>query len=291
MTVTLASFLDKGGTGKTTTTAHLGVALSEHGDVDDVLLIDLAGKQGDLSKHFGRWADVQDDVAADDDWPNISTVFQDEWDQIADRLGDAAVDNLILETGEGPDLIPAHPGLDGLDDQLGNIDDAVDRYSRLAQFLTDYVDGYDAVVIDLPGATNNVSINGLWAAGNVVTPVEMGPFEWEQVTQLRDDLQTMADSFDSAPPIDIALVLPNRFDRRTRLDEKYLSSFEDEYPNRIAPQPVPKSQDLRAAADDGTTAFALDAPSDTAERAMDAFTAAAATLLDRATAEDAEVVA
>ena len=55
MTETLraAAFLDKGGTGKTATTAHLGVALSEQGH--DVLPMDLAGKQGDLTKHFGVW--------------------------------------------------------------------------------------------------------------------------------------------------------------------------------------------------------------------------------------------
>lgn len=50
-TLRAAAFLDKGGTGKTTTVAHLGVALQREGY--DVLLLDLAGKQGDLAKHFG----------------------------------------------------------------------------------------------------------------------------------------------------------------------------------------------------------------------------------------------
>jgi len=39
-----AAFLDKGGTGKTTTVAHLGVALDQLGK--NVLLIDLAGEAG-----------------------------------------------------------------------------------------------------------------------------------------------------------------------------------------------------------------------------------------------------
>ncbi|WP_303703874.1 hypothetical protein [Haloquadratum walsbyi] len=37
-----ATFLDKGGAGKPTATAHLGVALDRYGY--DVLLLDLAGK-------------------------------------------------------------------------------------------------------------------------------------------------------------------------------------------------------------------------------------------------------
>lgn len=50
-TLRAAAFLDKGGTGKTTTVAHLGVGLSELDHC--VLLVDLAGKQDDLAKHFG----------------------------------------------------------------------------------------------------------------------------------------------------------------------------------------------------------------------------------------------
>jgi len=94
-----ATFLDKGGTGKTTSAAHLGVALAEAGE--DVLLIDLAGKQGDLAKHFGVWEEMQEQINEGDDWPNISTVFAEEWDQIATKLGDAAVESLIIETDEG----------------------------------------------------------------------------------------------------------------------------------------------------------------------------------------------
>src|SRR5699024_2325401 len=129
----------------------------------EVLLIDLAGKQGDLVKHFGEWDQVQERIESGDDWPNISTVFDNQWDTIAERLGEAAVNDMIIENDEGVDVIPAHPGLDSLDADLGNIDDARERYSKLDQFLTEYIDprNYDMILIDLPGATNNVSYNGL----------------------------------------------------------------------------------------------------------------------------------
>ena len=105
-TLRAAAFLDKGGTGKTTTVAHLGVALEELGY--RVLLIDLAGKQGDLAKHFGVWRDYQQQIDTDEAWPNISTVFDDAWGTIADKLGTNAVDDLVISTAEGPGLIPAH---------------------------------------------------------------------------------------------------------------------------------------------------------------------------------------
>lgn len=276
----LAAFLDKGGTGKTTTVAHLGVALEELGH--RVLLVDLAGKQGDLGKHFGVWEAYLEEVEAGDAWPNVSTVFKDEWGAVVDKLGESAVEDLILETGEGPDIIPAHPGLDTLDADLGNIDDPSDRYSRLERFLDEYVDPlerYDVVLIDLPGLTNNVAYNGLWAARNVLAPVEMGPFEAAQADALRHDLERIAENFDVE--VDLALVLPNMVDLRTNLAEEYLGAFTEEYPDAIAPSIVPYSQDIRNSAEEGRTAFALADPSDTARRAREAYLDAAEDVLAR----------
>jgi chromosome partitioning protein len=274
-----AAFLDKGGTGKTTTVAHLGVGLHELGH--NVLLLDLAGKQGDLAKHFGVWEEYQAQIENDEAWPNISTVFDDAWGTIAEKLGDDPVADLVVSTDEGPDLIPAHPGLDTLDSELGNIDDARERYSRLEQFLDKYIDplDYDVVLIDLPGMTNNVSYNGLWAARNVITPVEMGPFEAEQADALRRDLEKIADNFTIT--IRLALVLPNKVDTRTNLAEEYLDAFESEYPDAIAPGYVPYSQDIRNAADRGITAFALEEQSATAERAEEAYLESAESLIEQ----------
>lgn len=278
-TIRAAAFIDKGGTGKTTSTAHLGVALGRQGY--EVLLIDLAGKQGDLAKTFGVWARYQQQIEADDAWPNITTVFQDEWPTISEKLGDQAVEDLILPTDEWVDIIPAHPGLDTLDADLASIDDARDRYSRLDTFLNEYIDpmSYDAVLMDLPGLTNNVSYNGLWAARNVIAPVEPGPFEAEQAAQLREDLKQIVANFDV--DVQLAMVLPNKVDSRTKLAREYLDAFREEYPDVIAPEFIPHSQDIRNATEKGHTAFRLGKPSDTAQQARDAFVVNAEALAAR----------
>jgi chromosome partitioning protein len=286
-TVRAAAFIDKGGTGKTTAAAHLGAALAQQDY--DVLLIDLAGKQGDLVKHLGKWNEVQDQLESGDDWPNISTVFDDQWDTIVERLGQPAIDDMIVSTDEAVDLIPAHPGLDSLDADLGNIDDARERYSKLDRFLTEYIDprGYDVILIDLPGMTNNVSYNGLWATRNVIAPVEMGPFESEQTGALHADLDKIATNFEI--DIRLALVLPNKVDTRTKLAQEYLEAFETTYPDAIAPEYIPVSQDIRNAAERGQTAFGLEDPSKTAQQARDAFLEDARILVQRLQESTAEV--
>ncbi|OYR84721.1 chromosome partitioning protein ParA [Halorubrum sp. E3] len=269
-----ATFLDKGGVGKTTATAHLGVALDQNGY--DVLLLDLAGKQGDLAKHFGLWDDIQAD---NDRWPNITTVFQDQWETISEKLP-TAVEDLIVPTGEGPDLIPAHESLDGLDATLGNIDEAAERYSRLDEFLTGYVeDDYDVILVDLPGSTSNIAYNGLWAAKHVVAPVRPGPFEAGQAAQLRRDLKTIREEQDVN--IELVMVLLNEVDERTKAGKAYLEEFEDEYPEALAPAQIPSSQDVQNAQMNGGTLFALERPSKTAQRAIEAYETDAETLVER----------
>jgi chromosome partitioning protein len=269
-----ATFLDKGGVGKTTATAHLGVALDRQGY--DVLLLDLAGKQGDLAKHFGLWGDIQTD---DDRWPNITTVFQDQWETISEKLP-TAVEDLIIPTGEGPDLIPAHESLDGLDATLGNIDEAAERYSRLDEFLTGYVkDDYDVILLDLPGSTSNIAYNGLWAAKHVVAPVRPGPFEAGQAAQLRRDLKTIREEQDVN--IELVMVLLNEVDERTKAGKAYLEEFENEYPEALAPAQIPSSQDVQNAQMNGGTLFALERPSKTAQRAIEAYETDAEALVER----------
>jgi chromosome partitioning protein len=134
--------------------------------------------------------------------------------------------------------------------------------------------------------TNNVSYNGLWAARHVITPVEMGPFEAEQANALREDLEKIAENF--AVDIDLSLVLPNKVDTRTNLAEEYLESFQEAYPDAIAPAYIPYSQDIRNAAESGETAFAIAEPSTTAGRARDAYLDAASALVEQLESETYE---
>jgi len=274
------TFLDKGGVGKTTGAAHLGVALAEQDQ--DVLLIDLAGKQNDLAKHFGLYDRVQQQVENENDWPNISTVFDESWDRIADQLGTEAVTGMVLETNEGPDLIPAHEGLDSVDDKITSVT-APERYYLFNEFLDEYVEplGYDVVLVDLPGNTGNVALNGIFAARNIIVPAEPGEFEDYQIKQLLGDIDKYNEELGA--DIRMTMVMPNKVDTRTNIGEEFLDGFVTDFTDAISPAYVPKSVGIKDAQSDGMTVFgqAEDERLKTASRAVEAYRENASELLDR----------
>jgi len=284
-TLRASTYLDKGGTGKTTSTAHLGAALHELGH--RVLLIDLAGKQGDLADALGAYEDVQEDIENEDDFPNIATTMGNRWQDVAGVLDEGeAIDRLVYETSEGFDLIPAHPDLDGLDADLGNVDDTSERYGRLRRFLDDHVDPldrWDVVLLDLPGAANNITYNGLWATHDVLAPVAMGSFELKQARALENDLAYIRDPDNYGVDVRLTMLIPNLYDRRTNLDEEILEEFEDEFGDTLAPEIVVDSQQVKNVTDAGHSLFALedDELSNTGRDARDAFLANARELHER----------
>jgi chromosome partitioning protein len=273
-----AAYLDKGGTGKTTSIAHFAAALAAEGH--DVLTIDLAGKQGDLAKIFGVAEQVDED-----DWPNIATVFQPEWDTVAERIeskfGDDPLAELIVATDEGVDLIPAHQGLDSLDIELESKFEGSEKYQQLDQFLVEYVDeSYDVVLLDLPGAPNNITYNGVWAAQHLLVPVRAGLLEAEQANALEADLEEFRET---GRDVEVTMVLPNMIDTNTNLGNRYLDEYSNRYPDAIAPEPVPDSQDIPNTTDAGETLFARDEDGllSTAQRAREAYAANATELITR----------
>lgn len=266
------AFVDKGGTGKTSAIAHLGVVLATDCELD-VLLIDLAGKQGDLAKHFGLWESVLEDVDAGEDWPNIATTFKDEWSRISELQADADrdfVEEMIRSTDEGPDLIPTSEELDGVEEWLGAIEDRRERWSKLDRFLTDHIDDrYDVVLIDAAGSTSDVVMNALYATRNVIAMSKPSPFDEQQAQKLRDDLETILDG--QGIDVKLLMVMLNELDAQTIAGTAFRERFEEEFGPTLAPAQIPSTQDMVNAQMRGGTLFELDEPLRTAERAIDAY--------------------
>jgi len=268
-----ATYVQKGGVGKTTTTAHMAVAAARDHDLDAVL-VDLAGTQNDLSTQFGLTEQIEDiDIP-------ISAVFSDEWHIVVDSVEDL-LGRMVFETSEGVDIIPADPGLGGADNNLANVP-VDERFDKLDSFVADQLaTEYDLVLFDLPGAENNIALNGLVAAENIVAPLKPGAFESEQLDNLQADLDRIRDEQPVNP--ELSMVIPTMIDKRTNLSERFVEELADEHPETAAPAHVSKSQAVSNWQERGRTLFAVpeDELTSTGERVRESYRENTRALLER----------
>lgn len=274
-------YVQKGGVAKTTSAAHTAVAAVQDHDFD-VVMLDLAGTQNDLAAHFGLGDDVDDPDAP------ISAVFGDDWEFIADNIDDVA-ERMIYATDEGPDLIPADHGLSGADNNLASVP-VEERYLKLETFISDQLaDRYDLVVLDLPGKEDNITLNGILAASDIVAPLSPGKFELNQLDNLQADIASITADLEGVLErlgiqLRLAMVIPTQIDQRTNQAETFVDEIETTYPE-IAGEPVAKSQNVSQLQGDGKTLFAVSDGSlyPTGQRARDAYRTNTSDLLDRLT--------
>lgn len=268
------TYVPKGGVGKTTSTAH--IAVSAHNDHGlDTLLIDLAGTQNDLATQFGLADDVLDPDAP------ISAVFSENWSFIRENI-DNVFERMVFETDEGPDLIPADNGLGAEDNNLANVP-RENRYDRLEKFITDEVASrYDLVLLDLPGKEDNITINGLFAAENVIAPLKPGEFERKQLENLQRELAAIRDDGDHDAQPMLQLVFATMVDSTTNLADEFTNVLAEEYPDISGP-PISESANIGNEQANGRTLFALsdDELYDTGQRAREAYRQLTTSLLER----------
>jgi chromosome partitioning protein len=267
-----AFYVEKGGVGKTTSAAHVGVSAHQNHDLD-VLLIDLAGTQNDLATQFGMPEEVDDPDAP------ISAVFGDSWEFIKENVDDL-LDQIAFSTDEGPDLIPADRGLTGADNNLANVP-AEDRFTKLDAFIGNFVaPQYDLVLFDLPGKEDNIALNGLFAAGNIVAPLPPGAFERQQLDNLRESLAAIRDTH--SVDVRVVIVTPTMVDQTTNISDRFLDELETEFEGMVS-TPVANTANIRNEQAEGQTVYAVppDELYETGRRTREAYTELTTDLLDR----------
>lgn len=307
-TLRATAFVDKGGTSKTTSLAHMAVVANNELGLDTVLVA-LDGKQNDLATHFGLDGeesgladyfgldepDDQDETELEDalKWPTIAQAFAPNWEEIDERLreeGDderGALAEMIVETGEGPDLIPASEGLDGVDSSLGNIDETAARYSILDEFLNEYVDPYyDLILIDVPGSTSNIANNALWATKHVLTPVRPSPLDTKQAQQIRTEIDEKIQQHEELTELELTMVMLSQIDSRTKAGEYFMDQFSEAFPIELAPEPVQNTQAVVNAQLERKTLFAYETDSETAKQAREQYRLNTAELIRRLATSD-----
>jgi chromosome partitioning protein len=203
----------KGGVGKTTTAANLGIGLARHGK--KVLLVD-ADAQGSLTASLGwRQPDQLDETLA----TVMGKVAEDK--PVDPQEG-------ILHHAEGVDLMPANIELSGMEVSLVN---AMSRETVLRQYLETVKRNYQYVLIDCMPSLGMLTVNALAAADSVLIPVQA---EYLPAKGLEQLLRTVAKVRRQInPKLKIDGILLTMVNERTNFSRNIISLLKETYGGKL----------------------------------------------------------
>ncbi len=229
----IAVINQKGGVGKTTSTANLGAALTLKGK--RVLLVDM-DPQANLTLHVDRRPDLETKT--------MTSVLVD----------DAPLRSVIVPTSvQNLDIVPADTSLAGVEQVLANRIGRETILREAFEVLEKSDARYDFVLLDCPPSLGVLAANALVGADSVLVPVQTEYFALQGMAKLFEVIELVKKRLN--PQLAIAAILPCMVDLRTNLTAEVLAEIERHFGRYMAKSFIRANVKLAEAPSFGRTIF------------------------------------
>ena len=232
----------KGGVGKTTTSVNLSAAFAEMGK--KVLLID-CDPQGNATSGLGIEKD------------GLELSIYDA------LINDTPMEEIIIQTQFGLDVVPSVMDLAGAEVELVNLEDKQYRLKKAVELVKEK---YDYILIDCPPSLGHVTLNALTAADSVLLPLQCEFYALEGLSQLLSTVQLVQEQLNEKLRIE-GLVL-TMYDSRTNLAEQVVEEVKMHFSDMVYATKIPRNVRLSEAPSFGKPIFAYASSSKGAQAYM-----------------------
>ncbi|MCP5002600.1 MAG: ParA family protein [Planctomycetes bacterium] len=204
----IAFINQKGGVGKTTSTANIGACLALLGK--KVLLIDL-DPQANLSIHYG--------IDIHSRGRSIYQIIN----------GTNKPDEIVRKSQiDGLDLIPSNIDLASAEIELVN---TVGRETVIKFNLENFLHKYDYVLIDCPPSLGLLTLNALTIVKEIIIPLQTEYFALQGVSKLFQTFEVIKKRLNEQ--LEITGIIPCMYDSRTNLGHEVLNKIKEYFEEKV----------------------------------------------------------